>query len=114
MLNPAEIQDMIKTAVDKLGGVHILVNNAGIQHVEDIATFPLTKWNDIININLTAAFIAIQAAVPHMKAQDFGRIINISSAHGLVASAGKHAYVSAKFGLVGLTKSVALDQQTRN
>ena len=87
----------------------MLVNNAGIQHVEAIETFPPARWNTIIAINLTAAFHTTRAVVPDMKAGGWGRIINVASAHGLVASPFKSAYVAAKHGLVGLTKSVALE-----
>jgi 3-hydroxybutyrate dehydrogenase len=88
------------------------VNNAGIQHVAPIEDFPIAKWDQIIAINLTSAFHAIRAAVPIMKAQKHGRIINIASAHGLVASPFKSAYVAAKHGIVGLTKTVALEVAT--
>ena len=96
----------------KMGSLDILVNNAGIQHVAPIEEFPPEKWDAIIAINLTAAFHAIRAAVPGMKAQKWGRIINTASAHSLVASPFKSAYVSAKHGLAGLTKTVALELAT--
>ena len=104
-----EIEAMIADAQSKLGSLDILVNNAGIQHVSPIEDFPPEKWDAIIAINLTAAFHAIRAAVPGMKAQKWGRIINTASAHSLVASPYKSAYVSAKHGLAGLTKTVALE-----
>jgi 3-hydroxybutyrate dehydrogenase len=112
MSKPAEIAAMVAQAKDELGGVDILVNNAGIQHVAPVDEFPLEKWDAVIAINLSAAFHAIRAALPHMKARNWGRIINIASTHGLVASAQKAAYVAAKHGIVGLTKVVALETAT--
>jgi 3-hydroxybutyrate dehydrogenase len=109
MLKPDEIAGMIALAEKELGAVDILVNNAGIQHVSPIEDFPPEKWDQIIGINLTAAFHAIRSAVPGMKARRWGRIINTASAHSLVASPFKSAYVSAKHGLLGLTKTVALE-----
>ena len=109
MTNPDEIAAMIKTAEAELGAVDILVNNAGIQYVAPIEEFPIEKWNQIIAINLTAAFLATRAAVPGMKARKWGRIISTASAHSLVASPFKVAYVSAKHGIAGLTKTVALE-----
>jgi 3-hydroxybutyrate dehydrogenase len=109
MSKPAEIEAMVKRAAKELGGVDILVNNAGIQHVAPVDEFPPEKWDAIIAINLTAAFHATRHALPLMKKKDWGRIINIASAHGLVASPYKTAYVAAKHGLVGFTKSVALE-----
>jgi 3-hydroxybutyrate dehydrogenase len=106
---PAEIRTMIEAAQRELGSVDILVNNAGIQHVAPVEEFPGDKWDAIIAINLSAAFHAIKAAVPGMKRRGWGRIINISSAHGLVASGEKAAYVAAKHGMVGLTKVVAIE-----
>ena len=103
---------MIADAQSKMGSLDILVNNAGIQYVAPIEEFPPEKWDAIIAINLTAAFHAIRAAVPGMKAQKWGRIINTASAHSLVASPFKSAYVSAKHGLAGLTKTVALELAT--
>ena len=100
---------MVETAVKTFGAVDILVNNAGIQHVEAIETFPPEKWDQIIAINLSAAFHTTSAAIPGMKARGWGRIINIASAHGLVASPFKSAYVAAKHGIVGLTKTAALE-----
>jgi len=112
MTKPAEIADMIKTAEKTFGAVDILVNNAGIQHVAPIEEFPIEKWDQIIAINLAAAFHTIRAAVPGMKARKWGRIINTASAHSLVASPFKAAYISAKHGLAGLTKTVALELAT--
>jgi 3-hydroxybutyrate dehydrogenase len=109
MTKPAEIADMIAQAEKSLGAVDILVNNAGIQHVAKIEDFPVEKWDAVIAINLSAAFHATRAAVPGMKKRRWGRIINTASAHGLVASAEKVAYVAAKHGLVGMTKVVALE-----
>ncbi len=106
------IHTMVQETANRFGSVDVLVNNAGIQHVDPVEKFPLEKWNAVIAINLSAAFHAIHAAVPHMKAQGWGRILNIASAHGLVASANKSAYVAAKHGMVGLTKSVALELAT--
>ena len=112
MTKPAQIADMIKTAEQTFGRVDVLVNNAGIQHVAPIEEFPIEKWDQIIAINLSAAFHAIRAAVPGMKARRWGRIINTASAHSLVASPLKSAYVTAKHGLAGLTKTVALELAT--
>jgi 3-hydroxybutyrate dehydrogenase len=109
MTRPAEIAAMVADAVDALGGVHILVNNAGIQFTAPIESFPAERWDAVIAINLSAAFHAMQAAIPVMKAQGWGRIVNIASAHGLVASAQKSAYVAAKHGLVGLTRAAAIE-----
>jgi 3-hydroxybutyrate dehydrogenase len=109
MLDADAIRAMVDRARSAFGPVDILVNNAGIQHVEAIESFPPERWNAIIAINLTAAFHTIRAVVPDMKARGWGRIINVASAHGLVASPFKSAYVAAKHGLVGLTKSVALE-----
>ena len=109
MSKPAEIAALIATVDKELGSLDILVNNAGIQHVAAIEEFPVEKWDAIIAINLSAAFHTIRAAVPGMKARKWGRIINIASAHGLVASGQKAAYVAAKHGIVGLTKVVAIE-----
>src|SRR6266702_3096618 len=106
---PAEIRALIESAERELGAVDILVNNAGIQHVAPVEEFPDDKWDAIIAINLSAAFHAVKAALPGMKRRGWGRIINIASAHGLVASAEKAGYVAAKHGLVGLTKVVAIE-----
>jgi 3-hydroxybutyrate dehydrogenase len=112
MTKPAEIAGMIKTAESTLGSVDVLVNNAGIQYVAAIEDFPIEKWDAIIAINLSASFHTIRAAVPGMKARKWGRIINTASAHSLVASPFKAAYISAKHGLAGLTKTVALEVAT--
>ena len=109
MTKPDEIAAMVAYAHGELGGADILVNNAGIQHTATIADFPADKWDAVIAINLSAAFHAMQAAIPGMKQAGWGRIINIASAHGLVASAQKSAYVAAKHGLVGLTKVAAIE-----
>jgi 3-hydroxybutyrate dehydrogenase len=109
MSKAEDIGRMIEDARNTFGQVNILVNNAGIQHVEAIETFPPAKWDAIIAINLTSAFHAIRAVIPEMKVRKWGRIINVASAHGLVASPFKSAYVAAKHGIVGLTKTVALE-----
>jgi 3-hydroxybutyrate dehydrogenase len=112
MTKPAEIAEMIRTTEQAFGGVDILVNNAGIQHVAPVDEFPIEKWDQIIAINLCAAFHTIRAALPGMKVRKWGRIINTGSAHSLVASPFKSAYVTAKHGLAGLTKTVALEVAT--
>jgi 3-hydroxybutyrate dehydrogenase len=112
MSKGAEVEAMIADASAKMGTVDILVNNAGIQFVSPIEDFPPEKWDAILAINLTSAFRAIRAAVPGMKAQKWGRIVSTASAHSLVASPFKSAYVSAKHGLAGLTKTVALELAT--
>ena len=109
MTKPAQIASMVDEAVKGFGTVDILVNNAGIQHVAPIDEFPVDKWDQIIAINLSSAFHATRAALPAMKRAKWGRVINIASIHGLVASAYKVAYVAAKHGIVGLTKTVALE-----
>lgn len=109
MAKAADCRALIAKAAEKFGSVDILVNNAGIQHVAPVEEFPTEKWDAIIAINLTSAFHTIAAAIPLMKKAGGGRIINIASAHGLVASAYKSAYVSAKHGIMGLTKTVALE-----
>ncbi|MES2073534.1 MAG: 3-hydroxybutyrate dehydrogenase [Pseudomonadota bacterium] len=109
MSKPAEIEAMMQSAEQKFGGVDVLVNNAGIQYVANIEDFPTEKWDAIIAINLSSAFHTTRLALPKMKAKNWGRIINVASAHGLVASAQKSAYVAAKHGLVGFTKSTALE-----
>jgi 3-hydroxybutyrate dehydrogenase len=109
MLRHNQIADMIAKAERDLGSVDILVNNAGIQHVAPIEEFPIEQWDSIIAINLTSAFHTVRAAVPGMKKRKWGRIVNICSAHSLRASPFKVAYVSAKHGLAGLTKTVALE-----
>jgi len=109
MSKPAEIEDMIRSTESKLGRIDILVNNAGIQHVAPIEDFPIERWDAVLAINLSSAFHTIRCALPGMKKRGFGRIINVASAHGLVASAQKSAYVAAKHGIVGLTKAVGLE-----
>jgi 3-hydroxybutyrate dehydrogenase len=109
MTKPSEIAEMVKTAEKDFGALDILVNNAGIQHVAKVEDFPIDKWDAVLAINLSSSFHTIRAALPGMKARKWGRIINIASAHGLVASAEKAAYVAAKHGLVGLTKVVAIE-----
>jgi 3-hydroxybutyrate dehydrogenase len=112
MSKPAEIEDMMKFAAMQFGRVDILVNNAGIQHVANVEDFPVEKWDAVIAINLSSAFHATRLALPAMKAANWGRIINVASVHGLVASAQKSAYVAAKHGIVGLTKVTALENAT--
>ena len=107
-----EIENMIKTAESEFGAIDVLVNNAGIQHVSPVEDFPVDKWNAIIAINLSASFHTIRMALPKMKEKGWGRIINIASAHALVASPYKSAYVAAKHGIAGLTKTVALETAT--
>ena len=109
MSKPADITAMVEQASRELGRVDILVNNAGIQHTAPVEEFPAEKWDAVIAINLSAAFHAIRAALPQMKARNWGRIVNIASTHGLVASPHKVAYVAAKHGLLGMTKVVALE-----
>jgi 3-hydroxybutyrate dehydrogenase len=109
MSKPGEIEAMMKFAAERFGAVDILVNNAGIQHVANIEDFPVEKWDAIIAINLSSTFHTTRLALPSMKAKNWGRIINIASAHGLVGSAQKSAYVAAKHGVVGLTKVTALE-----
>jgi 3-hydroxybutyrate dehydrogenase len=109
---PAQIGDMIRKAGEELGGVDILVNNAGIQHTAPVESFPAERWDAILAINLSSNFHAIQAVLPQMRSRNWGRIINIASTHGLVASPQKAAYVAAKHGVVGLTKVVALETAT--
>ncbi len=112
MSKPEQIADMVAHAERTMGRIDILVNNAGIQHVANVEDFPIDKWDAIIAINLTSAFHTTRLALPGMKARNWGRILNIASVHGLVASAAKSAYVAAKHGLVGLTKAVALETAT--
>lgn len=114
MTKPAQIEDMVKQAKEKLGGVDIIINNAGIQFVSPIEEFPIEKWDAIIAINLTSAFHMTRLAVPYMKEAGWGRIINLASAHALVASPFKSAYVAAKHGIAGLTKTVALEMAEKN
>ena len=112
MSKPTEIAAMIEHAIAELGAVDILVNNAGIQHTAPVHEFPVERWDAVIAINLSSAFHTIQAALPQMLGRGWGRIINIASAHGLVASVNKVAYVAAKHGILGLTKVVALETAT--
>jgi 3-hydroxybutyrate dehydrogenase len=112
MSKPAEIEAMIAYSTELFGSLDILVNNAGIQHVARIENFPVERWDAIIAINLSSAFHATRLALPAMRAKNWGRIINVASVHGLVASAEKSAYVTAKHGVVGLTKVTALENAT--
>lgn len=112
MTKPDQIAAMVQRAHDELGGPDIVINNAGIQHVSKIEDFPIDKWDAIIAINLTSAFHVIRAAVPFMKEKKWGRIISTASAHSKVASPNKAAYVAAKHGVAGLTKTVALETAT--
>ena len=112
MSKPAEIETMVRHAEVTFGGVDILVNNAGIQHVARVENFPPERWDAVIAINLSSAFHASRFALPGMQVRNWGRILNIASVHGLVASAEKSAYVAAKHGLVGLTKVTALENAT--
>jgi len=109
LAKPAEVAEMVAQAVKELGGVDVLVNNAGIQHVAQIESFPADRWDAILAVNLSSNFHAIRAALPRLLERGWGRIVNIASAHGLVASKHKAAYVAAKHGVVGLTKVVALE-----
>ena len=112
MSKPAEIESMMAYAVAEFGRIDILINNAGIQHVARIEDFPVERWDAVIAINLTSAFHATRLALPAMRKANWGRIINVASVHGLVASAEKSAYVAAKHGIVGLTKVTALENAT--
>jgi len=112
MRDPMQIEALVAKAEGEFGSVDVLVNNAGIQHVADIESFPTDRWDAILAINLSSAFHTIRCALPGMKRSNWGRIVNIASAHGLVASAQKVANVSAKHGLLGLTKTVALETAT--
>jgi 3-hydroxybutyrate dehydrogenase len=109
MSKPAEVVDLITSTRKQLGSVDILINNAGIQHTAPVEDFPPEKWDAIIAINLSSAFHTIRAALPQMKKKGWGRIINIASVHGLVASTNKVAYVAAKHGIIGVTQTVALE-----
>jgi len=109
MARPLEVAAMVDQVARRFGSVDVLVNNAGIQHVAPVEEFPVEKWDQILAINLSSAFHAIRTALPGMKSRNWGRIINVASAHGLVASPFKSAYVTAKHGIVGLTKTVALE-----
>jgi 3-hydroxybutyrate dehydrogenase len=112
MSKPSEIEAMVRACEAELGAVDILVNNAGIQHVANVEDFPPEKWDAIIAINLSSAFHTIRHALPGMKQRNWGRVINVASTHGLVASAQKSAYVASKHGIVGFTKSIALETAT--
>ena len=109
MSKPAQIEELVRTAEKELGAIDVLVNNAGVQHVAPVDEFPADKWDWIIAINLNAVFHGTRLALPGMKKRGWGRIVNIASAHGLVASPNKSAYVAAKHGVVGFTKTVALE-----
>ncbi len=109
MSKPAHIEAMVRACETELGPVDILVNNAGIQHVSNVEDFPVERWDAIIAINLSSAFHTTRLVLPGMKLRNWGRIVNLASVHGLVASAGKSAYVAAKHGIVGFTKAVALE-----
>ncbi len=112
MSKAAEIEDMVRACEARFGRIDVLVNNAGIQHVAPVDEFPVDKWDAIIAINLSSVFHATRAALPGMKARGWGRVLNIASVHGLVASANKSAYVAAKHGVVGFTKTAALETAT--
>ena len=112
MTKPAEIAKMVEAATAELGSVDVVVNNAGIQHTAPIEDFPVERWDAVIAINLSSSFHTIRAVIPQMRKRNWGRIINVASAHGLVASVDKAAYVAAKHGLIGLTKVVALETAT--
>jgi 3-hydroxybutyrate dehydrogenase len=112
MSKPSEIEAMVRACEAEFGALDVLVNNAGIQFVAPVDEFPLDRWDAIIAINLSSVFHGIRAALPGMKARNWGRIINVASVHGLVASANKSAYVAAKHGVIGLTKTVALETAT--
>lgn len=105
----SEVEKLVKEAESKFSGIDIVVNNAGVQHTSNCEDFPVEKWDLIIALNLSAAFHLSRLTLPHMKKQNWGRIINIASVHGLVASVNKAAYVAAKHGIIGLTKVVALE-----
>jgi 3-hydroxybutyrate dehydrogenase len=114
MTKPQQIADMVNNAAKTFGSVDIIVNNAGIQHVAPIDEFPIEKWDQIIAINLSSSFHMCRAAIPHMRKAGWGRIVQIASAHALVASPFKSAYVAAKHGIAGLTKTVALEVAEQN
>jgi len=114
MLVPGEIAKMIEATNEQFSSIDILINNAGIQYVSPIQDFPVDKWNDIIAINLSSAFHTIRGATPGMIENGWGRVVNVASIHALVASPYKAAYVSAKHGMAGLTKTVALELATKN
>ena len=112
MSKPEQIEAMVRACEAEFGALDILVNNAGIQHVANVQDFPAERWDAIIAINLTSAFHTTRHALPGMQARNWGRVLNIASVHGLVASAGKSAYVAAKHGIVGFTKTAALENAT--
>ena len=112
MSKPEQIADMVRACETQLGSCDILINNAGIQHVALVEDFPVERWDAIIAINLSSAFHTMRAALPGMRKRNWGRIVNVASVHGLVASAQKSAYVAAKHGLIGLTKTTALETAT--
>jgi len=112
MRHPEEIEALVQFTAERFGTVDVVVNNAGIQHVAPVENFPVERWDAIIAINLSAAFHTTRLVMPGMRARHWGRVINIASTHGLVASAAKSAYVAAKHGIVGLTKAVALETAT--
>jgi len=114
MTKPDEVTAMIEDTVKMFGSIDILVNNAGIQHVAPVEDFAPEKWDAVIAINLSSSFHTIRAAIPHMKKQGWGRIVNLVSAHGLIASPFKSAYVTAKHGMLGLTKTIALEVAQNN
>ncbi|WP_138432378.1 3-hydroxybutyrate dehydrogenase [Winogradskyella algicola] len=114
MLQSEAIENLVQQTIETLGTIHVLINNAGIQFVSPIEEFPNTKYENIIAVNMNAAFYASKAAWPYMKSQKFGRIINISSVHGLRASEYKTAYVAAKHGVIGMTKVLALEGANHN
>ena len=114
MTSPDFCEELVKVSAEKLGGLDILVNNAGMQFVAPVTEFPKEKWDMVIALNLSAVFHCTKRALPYMRQGNFGRILNIASAHGLVASPGKSAYVAAKHGVVGMTKVVALETAQEN
>ena len=114
LTKPAEIEDLIRATEKRFGAIDILVNNAGIQHVATVENFPVDRWDAVIALNLSSAFHTTRLALPGMQKRNWGRIINIASVHGVVASSGKAAYVAAKHGIVGLTKVTALENATTN
>jgi 3-hydroxybutyrate dehydrogenase len=114
MAQPREVSEMVERCTARFGSVDVLVNNAGIQYTASIEEFPPEQWERVLAINLSSAFYTTRAALPHMRRAVWGRIVNIASAHGLVASATKAAYVTAKHGLIGLTTVVALETARSN
>jgi 3-hydroxybutyrate dehydrogenase len=114
LLEASQVERLVQQTIEELGGLHILINNAGIQYVSDIASFPNKKYEQIIAINMNSSFYAIKAAWPQMEQQQFGRIINISSVHGIRASKYKVAYITAKHGVIGMTKCLALEGADKN